>query len=259
MATPQSTEMQVETGEITLQEAVKETVELEVEEDEGDPLEGLTNVEIAEIYTKLKPKDRRLFCQFKCFHRTYYNFHGHDVPSHQLAHGIISEIFSGLQVREVEMIANAIAELLAAERLKDLCKQLGLAMPVELQMYQQPKAPEYLRPPPPLCFPSHQDKERQAQAQVEQKTAEGDVKPDIKPPRRLATSYLGKPQLLRMLGMGDEDDIITKVLPGTAPLQEYDEDDPIHIITNHYETDDSEEVNDLSVVSMTSVGGIGRD
>ena len=96
MATPQSTKIQVETGEITVQEAVKETVELEVEEDEGDPLEGLTNVEIAEIYTKLKPKDRWLFCQFKCFHRTYYDFHGHDVPSHQLAHGIISEIFSGL-------------------------------------------------------------------------------------------------------------------------------------------------------------------
>ena len=59
MATSQSAEMQVESGEITVQEAVKEIIEIEVEEDEGDPLEGLTNAEIAEIYTKLKPEDWR--------------------------------------------------------------------------------------------------------------------------------------------------------------------------------------------------------
>ena len=57
-------------------------------------------------------------------------------------------------------------------------------------------------------------------------TAEADIKPDMKPPRRLATSYLGRPGLLRMLGAGDEDHIITKVLPGTDPLQQYDEDNP---------------------------------
>ena len=61
-----------------------------------------------------------------------------------------------------------------------MCKQLGLAMPVKLQSYQQPGAPEYPPPPPPLRFPSHQDKEKQAQAPVEQPTVEGDVKPDVK-------------------------------------------------------------------------------
>lgn len=44
-------------------------------------------------------------------------------------------------------------------------------------------------------------------------------------------SYLGKPGLLRMLGTGDEDHIIMKVFPGTALLQEYDEDDPTQLIT----------------------------
>ena len=101
-----------------------------------------------------------------------------------------------------------------------MCKQLGLAVAVKLQSYQQPEAPAYLPPSPPLCFLSHQDKEKQAQAPVEQPTAEGNVKPDVKPPRRLVTSYLGKPGLLRMLGTGDEDHIITKVVPGTTPLQE---------------------------------------
>ena len=59
-----------------------------------------------------------------------------------------------------------------------------------------------------------------------------------------------------MLEMGDEDHIITKVVPGTAPLQKYDEDDPTQLITIDYETDESDEVDDLSVFSMASEEGI---
>ena len=128
MATSRPTEMQVE-SEISVQEAVRELVEIEVEEDEGDPFEGMNNAQIAEIYHRMKPEDRRLFRQFKKFHKLYFNLHGHDARSHHLARGIISEIFSGLPARDADTIANARAELLVAERLKDLCKQLGLAVP----------------------------------------------------------------------------------------------------------------------------------
>ena len=62
-----------------------------------------------------------------------------------------------------------------------------------------------------------------------------------------------------MLGAGDEDHIITKVLPGMDPLQEYDEDDPSQLITIDYETDESSDVDNLSVVYMTSTGGISKD
>ena len=78
-----------------------------------------------------------------------------------------------------------------------------------------------------------------------------DIKPDVKPPRRMATSYLGKPGLLSMVGAGDEDHIITRVLPGTDPLQEFDEDDPQDVITIDHETDESD-TDDLSEVSMVS-------
>ena len=61
-----------------------------------------------------------------------------------------------------------------------------------------------------------------------------------------------------MLGTGDKDHIITKVLPGTDPLQEYDEDDPADIIMIDYKTDDSDDMDDLSEVSMTSAGGISK-
>ena len=66
-------------------------------------------------------------------------------------------------------------------------------------------------------------------------------------------SYLGPPGLLRMLGVGDEDHIITKVLPGTGPLQDFEE-----TIVIDYETDASSDVDDLSEVSMTSARGISK-
>ena len=49
MATSQPMEIQVE-GKMTVQEAVKELVQIEVEEDEEDPFEGMNNAEIANNY-----------------------------------------------------------------------------------------------------------------------------------------------------------------------------------------------------------------
>ena len=84
------------------------------------------------------------------------------------------------------------------------------------------------------------------------------IKPDVKLPQRLATSYLGPLGLLRMLGAGDEDHIIMKVLPGTDPLQDFEEDDPSQTIVIDYETDASSDIDNLSEVSMTSAGGISK-
>ena len=131
-------------------------------------------------------------------------------------------------------------------------------------MYQPPpEAPEYPPPPQPPRFSLRQEKARQA-AQL-QPTAEAsgapsevNIKPDVKPPRRLTTSYLGPPGLLRMLGAGDEDHIITKIIPGTDPLQDFEEDDPSQTIVLDYETDASSDMDDLSKVSMTSTGGISK-
>ena len=56
----------------------------------------------------------------------------------------------------------------ATERLKDLCKQLGLAVPTELQPRQRVEAPEYPPPPLPLRFPSRQEEQwQQAQSTLQ--------------------------------------------------------------------------------------------
>ena len=82
---------------------------------------------------------------------------------------------------------------------------------------------------------------------------EAETKPDVKP-RRLATSYLGPPGLLWMIGSGDEDHIITRVVPGTDPM----DDDPSQFIVIDHDTNASSDVDDLSEVSMASDGGIGK-
>ena len=243
-------------GNVDVDEAVKQIL-AEMEAEEQDPLEGMGNAQIAEIYHRMKPEDQRLFRQFKRFHKRYYETHGHDAPSHQLTHGIVQQMFPGLPSTNAETIAKARAELLAAERLKELCKQLGLAVPTQLQAYPPPlAAPEFPPPPQPPRFLSRQDKERLA-AQQQQPSEEVETKPDVKP-RRLATTYLGPPGLLRMIGSGDEEHTITRVVPGTDPLQDFEDDDPSQFIVIDDDTDESSDVDDLSEVSMASAGGIGK-
>ena len=242
MATSHPFETPVEGDtDVDVDEAVKQIL-AEMEAEEQDPLEGMGNAQVAEIYHRMKSEDQRLFRQFKRFHKRYYETHGHDAPSHQLTRGIVQQMFPGLPSADAETIAKARAELLAAERIKELCKQLGLAVPTQLQAYPSPpEAPEYPPPPQPPRFSSE----------------EAETKPDIKP-RRLATTYLGPPGLLQMVGTGDEEHIITRVIPGTDPLQDFEEDDPSQFIVIDDDTDESSDADDLSEVSMVSAGGIGK-
>ena len=149
MAASQCTEQ-----EPSVERALEQIADIEVEaEGKGDPLEGLGNKQIAEIYHQLSPEDRQLFRQFKSFHKLHYDLYRHDAPSHQLTRGIIKEMFSGIPAQDAEVIAAAQAEILAAERLKELCKQLGLAVQTELQPRPREEAPEYPPPPLPCNFP----------------------------------------------------------------------------------------------------------
>ena len=189
--------------QVDVEEAVKEMLAVEVEAEEQDPIEGMGNAQIAEVYHQMKPEDQCLLRQFKRFHKLYYETHGHDAPSHQLTHGIVQQMFPGLPSPDAETIADARKEILATKRLKEPCKQLRLAVLMQLQMYPSlPEAPEYPLPPQPPQFLSRQDKEkRAAQQQPLAEAEEAEVKLDVKP-RRLATLYLGPLGLLRMIGSG---------------------------------------------------------
>ena len=62
-----------------------------------------------------------------------------------------------------------------------------------------------------------------------------------------------------MIGSGDEDAIITKVVSGTDPLQDFEVDDPMDLIIINYETDDTDDVDDLWKVSMASARGVSKE
>ena len=61
-----------------------------------------------------------------------------------------------------------------------------------------------------------------------------------------------------MVGAVDEDHIITRVIPGTDPLQEFDEDDPVDVITIDHETEELD-ADDLSEDSMTSADAMTKE
>ena len=61
-----------------------------------------------------------------------------------------------------------------------------------------------------------------------------------------------------MIGSSDEEHIITRVVPGTDPMQDFEDDDPSQLIVIDEDTDASSDVDDLSEVPMASAGGIGK-
>ena len=61
-----------------------------------------------------------------------------------------------------------------------------------------------------------------------------------------------------MIGSSDEEHIITRVVPGTDPMQDFEDDDPSQFIVIDEDTDASSDVDDLSEVFMASAGGIGK-
>ena len=61
-----------------------------------------------------------------------------------------------------------------------------------------------------------------------------------------------------MIGSGDEDHIITRVVPGMDIMQDFEDNNPSQTIIIDHDTDASSDVDDLSEVSMASASGIGK-
>ena len=262
-------EKDVTTAEKEIAEAIKEVLAQEVDPDE-DPLELLSHREIAEVYGKLNPDDQKLFRQFKQFHKQHHKLYGYTTQASHLSRGIVKEIFHGLPTRDAETIAKARAEILAVERVKALCKELGLKVsPAVMERIEA--AP--LQPlPQELRFPTVEEMETAEQAEQlpapslpEGEPVEGEVMvkqelEDVKPPRRLATSYLGQRGLLKMVGKVDEEVFVTHVQCGTDPLQRFHKDVPEEMIDLAYSTEEEiEDVDNLSEVSIESEGGVSAD
>ena len=129
MATPQE--------EMTSLEVVK-LIEAEADE-EGDILEELTNQDIKEIYQQLNQQDKKRFRQFRKFHRQYFGVYGEHLPSYHMARQVVKDLMPGLPSASADVIAEKRSELLARDRLRELCRKHGFKFPEREMRMEAPR------------------------------------------------------------------------------------------------------------------------
>ena len=259
---------------------------IKAETDEGgNILEELTDQDIMGIYKQLSHEDKRRFRQFRKFHRQYFGVYGEHLPSYYMARQVVKDLMLGLPSASVDIIAAKRAELLAEDRLRELCRRHGFKFPewemrVEVPQEEEVEDPAY-------SFPSIQDKyhagittatreeiEQMISAEILQqeqtpstsqsmdprprglvpsviKTEPGE---DMKPTLRM--TVLSQRRLMQWQGTGDKERIITKVTKGNDPLVNfYDNAEATQEIIEVEETDSED---DLSEVSMQSNGDVNK-
>ena len=253
---------------------------IKVETDEGgDILEELTDQDVRGIYEQLSHEDKRRFRQFRKFHRQYFGVYREHLPSYHMARQVVKDLMPGLPSASADVIAAKRAELLAEDRLRELCRRHGFKFP-EREMRVEALQEEEVEDPA-YHFPSIQDEyhtgitmvtreeiEQMIGAEIPEQeqtpsTSQGmDPRPrglvpsviktepgeDVKP--TLRTMVLSQRRLLQWQGTGNEELIITKVTKGNDPLANfYDDAEATQEIIEVQETDSKD---DLSEVSMQS-------
>ena len=139
--------------EMTSLEVVK-LIEAETDE-EGDILEELSNQDIKDIYQQLSHQDKKRFRQFRKFHRQYFGVYGEYLPSYHMARQVVKDLMPGLPSALADVIAEKRAELLAEDRLRELCRRHGFKFP-EREMRMEAPRGEAVEDPT-YRFPSVQD------------------------------------------------------------------------------------------------------
>ena len=269
-------------GELISQEVVK-LIEAETDEG-GDILEELTDQDVRGIYEQLSHEDKKRFRQFRKFHHQYFGVFGEHLPSYHLARQVVKDLMPGLPSASVDVIPTKRAELLAEDRLRELCRRHGFKFPEQEMRVEVPR--EEVEDTT-YCFPSIQDEyhvgitmmtreeieqmiraELPEQEQTPSTSQATDPRPgglvpsvikteqgeDIKPTLRM--TVLSQRRLLQWQGTGDKELIITHVTKGNDPLANFydDAETPQEII----EVEETDSEDDLSEVSMQSDGNINK-
>ena len=270
-----SIDMATYQGGLTSQEVVK-LIEAETDEG-GNILEELTDQDIRGIYEQLSHEDKKRFRQFRRFHRQYFGVYGEHLPSYHMARQVVKDLMPGLSSASADVIAAKRAELLAEDRLRELCQRHGFKFPEWEMRVEAPREEEV--EDPAYHFPSIQDEyhtgittvtREEIEQMIGAKIPEQEQTPgtsqgtdprqrglvpsviktepgeDVKP--TLRTMVLSQRRLLQWQGTGNKELIITKVTKGNDPLANfYDDAEATQEIIKVEETDSED---DLSEVSM---------
>ena len=119
-------------GELTSQEVVK-LIEAETDEG-GDILEEVTDQDVRGIYEQLSHEDKRRFRQFRKIHHQYFGVYGEHLPSYHMARQVMKDLMLGLPSASADVIAAKRAELLAEDRLRELCRRHGFKFPEQVEV-----------------------------------------------------------------------------------------------------------------------------
>ena len=175
---------------------------IKVEEDDGgDILDELGKEDIRSIYSDLSEEDKRRFRQFRRFHRQYFGVYGEHLPSYHMVRKVVWDLMPGIPSTAADAIAAKRAEILAEDRLRELCRMHGFKFP-EKEM--QVEAPQAEAAEPSYRFPSLQDEyqmgigtatKEQIEELVREPLTEDEPAPDTKPratraPRRVVPAVI---------------------------------------------------------------------
>ena len=190
------------------------------------------------------------------------------VPTYKEVRSTMRERFPAIPSKDGDQLAEAQRRLLAEERMKDLCKDLGYAMPERLTTEQSTAKDDM--PWPTLRFepmgpegsdedlPEGQTAQSDQSPNTDTSTAtikqEGDE--DVKP--KLATSTCSAKYLRQMLG-GMADCMVTRIRHGNDPYSEFVVDDPLTQEEIILSSEEESEVDNLDEVSLDSMPVTGKE
>ena len=190
--------------------------------------------------------------------------HLHDkmVPTYKEVHSTMKEHFPTIPSKDGDQLAEAQRRLLAEEHMKDLCKDLGYAMPERL-MTEQSTAGDDM-PWPTLWFKpvgpegSNEDlpEDQSPNMDTSTVTIKQEEDEDMKP--KLATFTCSTKYLRQMLG-GMDDCIITRICCGNDPYSEFVVDHPVTQEEIILSSEEELEVDDLDEVYLDSTPVTGKE
>ena len=141
-----STQMPKLTGETETETTTSEDLEQsppekvlilhEDEEPDTDLLGTLSDTEAEAIYHKLSKSEQKVYRELLQHYRKQMHLYDKMVPTYKEVRSTMKEHFSTIPSKDGDQLAKAQRRLLAEERMKDLCKGLGYAVPEKLMTEQ---------------------------------------------------------------------------------------------------------------------------
>ena len=194
--------------------------------------------------------------------------HDKMVPTYKEVHSTVKERFPVIPSKDGDNLADAQRWLLAEERMKVLCKELGYTMPKRLTAKQSTIEDNLSRPTflfEPVGPEGSDEDLPEGQTVQEDQSSEAGTSTitikqgrdkDVKP--RLATSTRSAKYLRQMLGRTD-DCMVTRICRGNDLYSEFVIDDPLTQEEIILSSEEESKVDNLDEVSLNSMPVTGKE